>query len=210
MHTNMLKGYQAMTLPRRLYKAFRRELTNVYGNGWGDPETASPLMWVRDHWLLDYVRPDQTALEIGPGGGRWTRYLLGFKQVYAVDYHQELLDQLKKNFNKPNVTFVKNNGTDFPSVPDASIDFLFTFGVFVHLDNPIIEAYLENMKRILKPGANAVIQYSDKRKILAQRIEGFADNDPDRMRAMVEAAGFTIVEEDLHTMWHSSIIRFTH
>ena len=39
-----------------------------------------------------------TAVEIGPGGGRWTRYLLGFKSIYAVDYHDEVLREFAKTF----------------------------------------------------------------------------------------------------------------
>ena len=65
------------------------------------------------------------------------------------------------------------------------------------------------MKMILKPGANAVIQYSDKTKIMAQLNESFSQNTPEKMRTMVLNAGYTILEEDLTTMWHSSVIRFT-
>jgi len=121
----------------------------------------------------------------------------------------ELLAELKKNFCKPRMEFIKNNGTDFPGIPERSIDHLFSFGTFVHLDAPIIEIYLANMKKILKPGANAVIQYSDKTKIMAQLNENFSENTPDKMRTMVLNAGYTIREEDLTTMWHSSVIRFT-
>jgi hypothetical protein len=38
--------------------------------------------------------------------------------------------------------------------------------------------------------------------------EGFAKNDPDRMRRAVLDRGYGIIEEDLTTMWHSSISRF--
>ena len=65
------------------------------------------------------------------------------------------------------------------------------------------------MKSILKPGANLVLHYSDKTKIMAQLIESFSDNTPEKMRQMVLSAGYKILEEDLTTMWHSSIIRFT-
>ena len=65
------------------------------------------------------------------------------------------------------------------------------------------------MKPLTKPGANIVIQYSDKTKIMAQLNEGFADNTPDEMRNMVQNTGYRILEEDLTTLWHSSIIRFT-
>ena len=176
---------------------------------WGDPEVFAPLAFIRDHYVLRYANPAETALEIGPGGGRWTRYLRGFGRLYVVDYHLEVLRELKRNFGLPSLTFIRNNGCDFPEVPDASIDFLFSFGCFVHLDRNLIESYLKNMGRILKPGANAVIHYSDKTKTLAQTNPGFSDNTPDLMRQMVVQSGFRVVEEDLTTLWHSSIIHFT-
>lgn len=181
----------------------------IYGLQWGDPEIVDPLKFVRDRYVLPYVNSGQHAVEIGPGGGRWTRYLLGFGKLYVVDYHTELLDELKKNFNESKMTFIKNNGTDFPNIGEKSIDYLFSFGTFVHLDTDLIDAYLKNMKSILKPGANLVLHYSDKTKIMAQLIESFSDNTPEKMRQMVLSAGYKILEEDLTTMWHSSIIRFT-
>jgi cyclopropane fatty-acyl-phospholipid synthase-like methyltransferase len=120
-----------------------------------------------------------------------------------------LLKELRKNFKKPNMEFIKNNGTDFPGIKEHSIDYLFSFGAFVHLDAPLIEAYLMNMKPILKPGANVVIQYSDKTKIMAQLNNGFFENTPEKMRKMVSDAGYTICEEDLTSTCDSSIIRFT-
>jgi ubiquinone/menaquinone biosynthesis C-methylase UbiE len=176
---------------------------------WGDPEVVEPLRFIRDQFVLPYVNAQQHAVELGPGGGRWTRYLLGFKRLYVVDYYPELLEELKKNFNKPNMEFIKNNGTDFPGVMEHSIDYLFSFGMIVHLEMDLIETYLKNMRSILKPGANVIIQYSDKTKIMAQRIKIFSDNTPEKMRSMISSAGYKILEEDLTTMWHSSIIRFT-
>jgi cyclopropane fatty-acyl-phospholipid synthase-like methyltransferase len=149
-----------------------------------------------------------TLVEIGPGGGRWTRYMLGAKRIYAVDYHQELLDELKSNFNASNITSVKNNGDDFPDIPDGSIDFLFSFGAFVHLDVEIIDSYLRNIKRLLKPTSNVVIQYSDKTKPLGKRNDSFSENDPDKMRELIRPHGYSIYEEDIKTLWHSSIVRF--
>ncbi len=156
-----------------------------------------------------YVQAGHCAVEIGPGGGRWTRYLTGFRTLYAVDFHQQLLDELRRNFHGPNLRFIRNNGTDFPGVPQRSIDYLFSFGTFVHLDAHLIQGYLKNIKPILKPGANAVIQYADKTKIMAQLDAALADNSPQRMRQMVAEAGYRILEEDTTTLWHSSLVRFT-
>jgi cyclopropane fatty-acyl-phospholipid synthase-like methyltransferase len=161
-------------------------------------------------YVLPHVSPEQVAVEIGAGGGRWTRYLLGFRELYAVDYHAEILTELRKNFDRPNLKFVKNNGCDFPGIAENSVDFVFSFGCFVHLDLPLVETYLKNIKPILKPGGNVLIHYSDKTKIMAQFKPGFSDNTPDRMKQMIVDAGFRVVQEDLTTMWHSSIVIFSH
>jgi len=86
----------AERLSRALRLIFRKQL---YGLEWGDPDVVSPLQFIRDKYVLPFVNSAQVAVEIGPGGGRWTRYLLGFKTLYAVDFHQELLDQLKRNYS---------------------------------------------------------------------------------------------------------------
>jgi hypothetical protein len=212
LHLDMFNAFKRRNrfLPR-LFRTLTRELfaPKVYGLEWGDPDIVEPLKFVRDRFVLPYVNAQHRAVEVGPGGGRWTRYLLGFKQVYVIDYHSELLQEVQKHFRRPNVTFIQNNGSDFPGIREHSIDYLFSFGVFVHLESDLIESYLNNMQSVLKPGANAILQYSDKTKIMAQNNTGFANNTPEKMRAMVSSAGYRILEEDLTTLWHSSIIRFT-
>jgi Methyltransferase domain len=195
----------------RIVKAVKRELSygGIYGLEWGDPEVVEPLRFVRGRYLLPYVNDQHCGVEIGPGGGRWTQYMLGFRKLYVVDYHPQLLEELKRNFKRPNMTFIKNNGTDFPGIAERSVDYLFSFGTFVHLDTKLIADYLGNMKRILKAGANVVIHYSDKTKIMAQTNDGFSQNTPEQMRSLVLGAGYKICEEDLTSMWHSSIIRLT-
>jgi hypothetical protein len=200
---------RANALPRRLLRALRRELSPpLYGLQWGDPEVVEPLQFIKNRYVLPYVDPQHNAVEIGPGGGRWTRYLTGFRKLYAVDYYEELLDELRKNFGRyRNISFIKNNGTDFTGIPPNSIDYLFSFGTFVHLDFNVIKAYLLNIKSIMKPGANIVIQYSDKTKIMAQLSPSFSENTPAQMRVAVRAAGYRILEEDTTSLWHSCVIR---
>jgi hypothetical protein len=211
MHLTMLAQWQQKnTLARRVIRAIRAGLSlPLYGLEWGDPEVVEPLRFIKERYVLPYVNAQHDALEIGPGGGRWTRYLLGFRTLTAIDYHPELLDELRRNFGKHrNIRFIKNTGTDFPGVDLHSIDYVYSFGTFVHLDFNLIEAYLGSIKTIVKPTANIVIQYSDKTKIMSQINEGFSDNTPARMRAAVQAAGYRILEEDTTSLWHSSVIRF--
>lgn len=195
----------------RAWGAFRREwaAAGVYGMRWGDPEAVPPLAWVRDHFLLPHVNPSHTAVEIGPGGGRWTVYLLPFRRLYLVDYVPEVLAEARRRFRRSShVHFILNHGHDFPGIPAASVDFVFSFGTFVHLELPTIAAYLGNMAKILAPPGQVVLQYADQTKIMARHNPGFAATTPDEMRAAVVAAGFQVLEEDLTTLWHSSVIRF--
>lgn len=180
----------------------------LYGMQWGDPDRYAPLITIRDHWLLPYVHAGKTAIEIGPGGGRWTRYLSGFGRLYVVDHYPELLAELRKNFARPNIVEVLNNGTDFPGIPEGSVDFVFSFGCFVHLDARIIRAYLANLRAVVHPATQLVIHYSDKNKPGAAHPD-FSDNDPRRMRAMVERAGYRIEEEDTTFLDSAAIMRFS-
>ncbi|MDH3346598.1 MAG: class I SAM-dependent methyltransferase [Desulfobulbaceae bacterium] len=211
IHLDMFAaGKRKRSFAARLKKAIMvlRGKDDIYGLEWGDPETNPPLQYVRDHFLLPYISADKTVVEIGPGGGRWTRYMLSAKRIYAVDYHPEILNELKANITTTNIVPVTNSGDDFPSIPEGSIDFLFSFGTFVHLDLDIIDRYLKNIKPLLKAEGEVVIQYADFTKPLAQTNEGFSNNDPDKMRQLVKSHGYVIKEEDVKTMWHSSIIRF--
>jgi len=180
----------------------------IYGLQWGDPDKDQNLIVVKEKYLEPYIDPNKVCVEIGVGGGRWTRYLLGFKTLYAVDYHSELLDVLKTNFTNDNLVFIKTNGTDFPGIPLRSVDFVWTFGTFVHLEQKLIREYLANMQSILKDDGKICIQYSDKDKALAKENKGFSHNNARIMCNLVMNAGFIIFDEDLVTLPHSSIICF--
>jgi hypothetical protein len=200
LHVDMLNDAKRNGQPER---------DGLYGLHWGDPQRLDWLRFVRDEFVLPFVHPDRVGVEIGPGGGRWTRYLLTLARLYVVDFHQELLDELARNFRTPWLFPIKNSGTDFPLIELDSVDLVFSFGVFVHLDIPIIESYLDNIKTIIRPGADVIIQYSDKTKEWARKNLTFSDNDPTRMCALITTRGYRIVREDRDKLPHSSIVHFT-
>jgi hypothetical protein len=103
LHLDMFRqAKKRKSLPRRILRAVKRELifSGVYGLEWGDPETVQPSQFIRDRYVLPYVNAEGNAVEIGPGGGRWTRYRLGFKRLYVVDYYADLLKELRKIFRR--------------------------------------------------------------------------------------------------------------
>lgn len=203
-----LKSRIHLEMLEQSHKHGRTDEKKIYGIEWGDPNEKWFLKLVRNQFIQPYVNLEHTALEIGPGGGRWTRYLLSFSRLFVLDKHQELLDELAKKFQNPHMVPVLGNGTDIPGIPDSSIDYVFSFGVFVHLDAWIIREYLDSLHRAVSDTANIVIQYSDKTKEEAAREPSFADNDPARMRSMIGKAGFTILEENVTSLPHSAVVRF--
>lgn len=180
----------------------------LYGLHWGDPATAPHLQFFAKKYIAPYLDPTVDAVEIGPGGGRWTQMLMGFRRLYAVDYHQELLDELARGIRSPRVTPVLNDGTTLPGIPDQSIEYVFSFGVFVHLERPIRDAYLREIRRVLSPTGVAVIQYGEKRKRRAAKNRGFAHNTAPEMRESIIDADLFIREENLTLLGHSNVVCF--
>lgn len=101
---------------------------------------------------------DKTVVEIGCGGGYWTKFLCeNSKKVYAID----LLP--KSPLNNSNLTYIENEDIQFDckSIKSNSIDFAFSFGTFCHMSTVACESYLKDTLRVLKKGGTAIFMYSD-------------------------------------------------
>ena len=96
------------------------------------------------------------VLEIGCGAGRVTRALAGlFGEVYGVDISGEMVRQAKAALAAlPNVHLFQNNGKDLAVLGEVAFDFAFSSIVFQHIPSrDIIENYVREVHRLLKPGA---------------------------------------------------------
>lgn len=95
-------------------------------------------------------------LEIGCGAGRLTRALAAtFGEVHGVDVSDEMISLARTNLTDlSNVHLHTNNGADFTEFENASFDFVFSYLVFQHISSrAIIESYVREASRILKPGS---------------------------------------------------------
>ena len=131
---------------------------------WSDEEFfASGELRVREEILSDMTNicqgkpPEQMrVLEIGCGAGRVTRALAAlFGEVHAVDVSGEMV-RLARQAVRPfsNVFVYQNNGVDLSIIPVDQIDFAFSDLVFQHIPNrEIVENYLREIHRLLRPGA---------------------------------------------------------
>jgi cyclopropane fatty-acyl-phospholipid synthase-like methyltransferase len=86
------------------------------------------------------------------------------------------------------------------------VDFVFSYGTFVHIDPEGIHAYLMEIARVLKPGGKVVIQYANKEKPVAQQNAGFSDMIPAKMETIVSTIpALAWVEHNTAITEHSSI-----
>jgi ubiquinone/menaquinone biosynthesis C-methylase UbiE len=122
------------------------------------------------------IRPKERklAVEIGPGLGRISLALASeFDRVIGIDISQEMIERARELVPDPRVEFVLGNGFDLGPIDTASADFVLTFTVLQHLNSPtLIEAYLREAARILKPGGVLAAQWNNtpRRGVWAARV----------------------------------------
>lgn len=139
-------------------------------------------------FLIPHLRKDKVVLEIGPGHGRWSKIIVPRSEhVYLVDLNRSCLDFLRELFKDcdhvalavPNceggvfadygvLSHMDWSPAKAPAKPvggiieirDESIDFVFSFDTFVHIEEPETRAYIKEFARVLKRQTMSVIHHA--------------------------------------------------
>src|SRR3954447_687880 len=202
-----------------------------YGDQWGDPSLGRlALLWRRlrrgerppgdlakvvKRYLCPYVTAEARVLEIGPGGGRWTQFLLPASEIVLVDLNGEFFPYLEDRFREhaAKLRFYETSGYELAGVETESVDFVFSFGTFVHIRPGGIDEYLGEIGRVLRPRGVASIQYADRTKPYFRDAEregyhGFSDMNGKKMQRLLRKHRFQVVEHDRAVMKHSNMVVF--
>ena len=144
------------------------------GNEWSDPWGGSQNLW--RYVILPRISkfiPAHNILEIAPGYGRWTEYLLPYcsGEYWGVDLTPKCIDVCKKEFVKSSYHWVVNDGKDLSFIPDNSLDFVFSFDSLVHVEIDVIDAYLKQLGRKMKVGSFGFIHHSNSKSIGGQKCK---------------------------------------
>jgi SAM-dependent methyltransferase len=134
------------------------------GEEWSAPWGSSAAQWTET--ILPRIRdclPAGTILEIASGFGRWTHYLRDYcQELWVVDPVEQCVDACRRRFaGDPRVRCFVNDGRSLSLFPSASIDFVFSFDSFVHVEPEIVEAYLRELATKLKLGGKGFIHHSN-------------------------------------------------
>jgi SAM-dependent methyltransferase len=134
------------------------------GDEWSAPWGGAEAQWHNS--ILPRIRhfvPTGTILEIAPGHGRWSAFLIELANNYVgVDLAQECVDACQERFRAAsNATFFVNDGKSLACAADHSVDFAFSFDSLVHAEIASLAAYSFELARKLKPNGVAFLHHSN-------------------------------------------------
>lgn len=183
-----IPGMNSRALNKAIWEAWD---WNAGGEEWTPSEEwkASVLRCI----LEKYVPAGSSALEIGPGGGRWTEHLIPrAKDFLAVDISESCVELCQKKFaSAANARFVVGTGCDLAGVPDASVDALWSFDVFVHINREEVERYADEFRRVMRHGAVGIIHHGS----VGGTLGGWRSNlTHEGMLELLKQRGFTITD----------------
>lgn len=134
------------------------------GDEWSAAWGGAEMQWHAT--LLPRIRafvPCRSVLEIGPGYGRWTAFLMDLcEQLVAVDVSESCVRACAERFaGSEHVRAYVNDGTSLEMVPDGSVDLVFSFDSLVHAEAAVIGAYLRQIARKLSRDGACFIHHSN-------------------------------------------------
>ncbi|MGH8019130.1 MAG: class I SAM-dependent methyltransferase [Opitutaceae bacterium] len=113
------------------------------------------------HLLLsEGLRAGDHVVDVGCGSGRLAAQLAALDKLSytGTDIVSELLEYAKKLCARPEWRFVRTEGAQIPE-DDNTADFVCFFSVFTHLQHEDSYRYLEEARRVLKPGGKIVLSF---------------------------------------------------
>ncbi len=112
--------------------------------------------------MRKHIEEGSTVVEVGPGDGRWTEELLKIAgRVLLVDISKTVLALCQARFDdQDRLAYHLTDDLSLRDIADDSVDFVWSYDVFVHINPTDIETYIKTFRRILRPGGRAIIHHS--------------------------------------------------
>lgn len=153
-------------------------------------------------FALRYLPEDRRAvvLDAGCGNGAFARALAraGCVRVIGIDLHEEV--------DTEGLFAYRRGSIDATGLPDAHVDFVYSFSVIYHLPDP--ETALREFRRILKPGGALVFSAHTRYSLFtldrvvrrrlggATHLRGVRFHSAGAYLRMLERTGFEVLDVD--------------
>ena len=137
--------------------------------------------WEQIIWPLIAQFDFSAVVELAPGAGRNTAKLCPLSGIlYAVDLNDYALRQCKQYVEAKcpdtasRVRYVRNDGKQLAAIPDGTITAIYSWDSAVHFDRSVLQSYIAEFARVLKPGGKGFVHHSD----LGDRADKDIDRNP--------------------------------
>jgi ubiquinone/menaquinone biosynthesis C-methylase UbiE len=106
---------------------------------------------IENQFIKPYIKPHQTVLEIGIGGGKTAALLLKYCQnLVCADISEGMLQASRDRLGEERVSYVKLDGLSLDGVDSGSIDVCFCYDTMVHIEPRDIFNYLTQIPRLMR------------------------------------------------------------
>lgn len=149
---------------------------------------------VTESFIYRNINENSTVLEIAPGHGRWTEFILRkCRNLILVDLNQKCIEFCKKRFLKfKNIEYHTNNGKDLSFIKSNSIDFIWSYDSFVHMEKEIFESYFKEFSRVLKKSGKVIIHHPGGWKLPRANKGNRSDVTKDLVKKIAEKSNLLI------------------
>ncbi|MFO0607819.1 MAG: class I SAM-dependent methyltransferase [Polyangiales bacterium] len=115
-----------------------------------------------EHLLLPFVKPTDVVLDVGCGLGRLLKWVApACRRAIGLDVSKVMLAKARRRLAAaPNVTLAQIPLSLRLPVPDRGVDFAYFYHVSEHMDREDAYQILREIRRCLRPGGAALVQFS--------------------------------------------------
>lgn len=140
-----------------------------------EAERSMEAQWRDPIWPLIRSADFRAVLELGPGAGRNSERLARHaRELHLVDLNRYALERCRERFRAHAgacmLHFHENDGRSLPFLADGSISFVYSWDSMVHFERGVVERYVAEFARVMRPGATGFVHHSN---------HGVVSTDPD-------------------------------
>ncbi len=134
------------------------------GEEWSVAWGGSEAQWFGSIYpRLHRFLPARRILEIAPGFGRWTKFLVpACDEFVGIDLSAKCIEACCQRFSDArHARFFTNDGFSLLAAQNESFDLIFSFASLVHAERDVLASYIPQMVRKLSPAGVAFIHHSN-------------------------------------------------
>lgn len=184
-----LPGFNTLSYNRKIWSQYD---WSASGEEWND--SADWKNALIDNFIIKYIKPGHVVLEIGPGGGRWATILAGRSaMLHLVDITETTLNLCRKRLTGyTNCKYHLATDGSLPFIADKSVDYVWSFDVFVHIAPTDTQAYIKGFARVMKKGGMGIVHHPADGNVRG----GFRSSVTNEFfRHCLETSGFRVIDQ---------------